>query len=97
MPRVCRPIYRLLSNHGQVQDHVGSCLCGTAFGAARAHLPEASASRLGARRDACPAMAEGQLPQNKSLGREGESRNLFRVTRRFVQNRTRPLSGAILA
>src|ERR1700681_3249787 len=53
------------------------CLGGAASGPTRHHLPEASASRLGARRTPGPAMAEERVPADQGPGAEGESRNLF--------------------
>src|SRR5208282_4215454 len=46
---------------------------GAASGPTRHHLPEASASRLGARRSPGPAMAEERVPADQGPGAEGES------------------------
>ena len=62
---------------GQIQDRLEPCLGGAASGPTRHHLPEASASRLGARRSPGPAMVEERVPADQGPGAEGESRSSF--------------------
>jgi hypothetical protein len=57
-------------DHGQIQDHIESCLGRTASGAARRHLPKAPASSFGTRRGVGSAVAEGGISKDQGLGAE---------------------------
>src|SRR5271166_1960642 len=64
------------SDQGQVQHLTEPGLGGAAFGAARHHLPEAAAARVGTRRVAGAAMAKAGISEDQSACAAGRSRDL---------------------
>ena len=73
-PWTCEMVAKF--DQGQIQIALSLVRRG-GFGRTRHHLPEASASRLGARRSPGRATAEERVPADQGPGAEGESRNLF--------------------
>ncbi len=60
--RVVKPRGGRQIDQGQIQDCLEPCFGEAASGPTLHHLPEASASRLGARLGPGPAMAEERIP-----------------------------------